>query len=62
MEEKGTGKVVTLENLGTFKTEMDKAVDAKVAAGGGTPLEYATEADILGLFTENTGNNDPAGT
>lgn len=54
MEEKTTGKVVTLENLNTFKTEMDKTVDAKVAAGGGAPLEYATEADILGLFTEPT--------
>lgn len=58
MEEKG--KVVTLENLGTFKSEMDKSVDAKVAAGGGgTALEYATEADILGLFAEKTEGTEP---
>lgn len=53
------GKVVTLENLGTFKSEMDKSVDAKVAAGGGTALEYATEADILGLFAEKTEGTEP---
>ncbi len=47
-------KVVTLENLGTFKSEMDKSVDKKVqeAGGSGTQVEYATESDILGLFAE----------
>lgn len=52
------GKVVTLENLGTFKAEMDKSVDAKVAAGGaGSDVAYATEDDILALFADN----EPAG-
>lgn len=54
-------KVVTLDNLSTFKTEMDKSVDAKVAAGGGGgDVTYATEADILALFADNAGSDTPA--
>lgn len=53
-------KVVTLDNLSTFKTEMDKSVDAKVAAGGGGDVTYATEADILALFADNAGSDNPA--
>lgn len=57
-EMENTGKVVTLENLGTFKSEMDKSVDAKVAAGGGANVTYATEADILALFADGTEGSD----
>ena len=32
MGETNTSKVVTLDNLSTFKTEMDKSVDAQGAA------------------------------
>lgn len=47
------GKVVTLENLSTFKAEMDKSVDAKVAAdGAGGSVVYATDEDILALFAD----------
>ncbi len=55
MGETNTSKVVTLDNLSTFKTEMDKSVDAKVAAGGGGTVEYATDADILALFADSAG-------
>lgn len=60
MEETNTSKVVTLDNLSTFKTEMDKSVDAKVAVGGGGDVTYATEADILALFADNAGSDNPA--
>lgn len=52
------GKVVTLDNLSTFKAEMDKSVDAKIEASGGTVLEYATDSDILGLFEEQAGEEE----
>lgn len=46
-------KVVTTENLGTFKTQMEMVVDRKVAAAGGPAgVTYATEQDILALFAE----------
>ena len=48
-----TNKVVTTETLGVFKTEMEKVVDEKVAAGGTASLTYATEEDILALFADS---------
>ena len=51
------GKVVTLDNLSTFKAKMDAAVDAKIAQSGGASLIYATDADIEALFpTADTGD------
>lgn len=47
-----TNKVVTTENLGTFKSEMEKVVDEKIAEAGTANLTYATEEDILALFAE----------
>lgn len=49
---------VSLENLGTFKAEMDTAVDAKIAAIPGTYAPtFATEAQIKALFTEAPAND-----
>lgn len=52
-----TNKVVTTENLGTFKTQMESVIDEKVAAAGGT-VTYATEADILALFADSSSDSD----
>lgn len=45
-------KVITTENLGTFKTQMETVIDAKIAAVGTGELTYATEQDILALFSD----------
>lgn len=50
-----TGKVVTTENLGTFKAQMEAVIDKKVQDAATAELTYATEQDILDLF------KDPAG-
>lgn len=50
-----TQKAVTVENLGTFKTQMETVIDNKVAAGG-TSIEFATEQDILDLFSDSSGS------
>lgn len=43
---------VSLENLETFKAEMDTAVDTKIAAIPATPaLTFATQEQIKALFT-----------
>ncbi len=47
-------KAVSVENLATFKTEMEAVVDKKITAAGGN-VTYATEADIKALFAEPTG-------
>lgn len=47
-----TAGVVTVENLGTFKTQMEVVIDKKIAAAGTAGLEYATEQDILDLFAD----------
>lgn len=49
-----TNKAVTVENLGTFKAQMEAVIDEKVAAAGGASVEYATEQDILALFSDTT--------
>lgn len=49
-----TGKVVTTENLATFKTQMEGVIDEKVKEAGTAELTYATEQDILDLFAEPT--------
>lgn len=48
-----TNKVVTVESLATFKTQIETVVDTKVAASGGS-IAYATEQDILALFTDSS--------
>lgn len=53
MADTSTNKVVTTENLGTFKTQMESVIDEKVAAAGGS-VTYATEEDILALFADST--------
>lgn len=47
-------KAISIENLATFKTEMEAAVDKKIAAAGGN-VTYATEAEIKALFAETGG-------
>ncbi len=49
------GKVVTTENLETFKTQMEAVIDKKVEAAGGGSTVYATEQDILDLFEDAGG-------
>ena len=56
--DENTNKVVTTETLGVFKTEMEKVVDEKVAAGGNASLTYATEEDILALFADNSESSE----
>lgn len=51
MAEKNS-KVITTENLGTFKAQMETVIDAKIAATGTGELTYATEQDILALFSD----------
>ncbi len=46
-------RAVSIENLAVFKTEMDVAIDKKLAAGGS--VTYATEAEIKALFAEAGG-------
>ena len=48
-----TGKVVTTENLGTFKTQMEAVIDKKVQDAAAADLTYATEQDILDLFKDS---------
>lgn len=47
-----SGKVVTTDNLAVFKSKMESVIDQKVENAGGAALDYATEQDILDLFTE----------
>lgn len=54
MANTGTSKVVTTENLGTFKNQMEVVIDKKVAAAGSATVDYATEQDILALFADST--------
>lgn len=44
-------KAITLENLGTYRTQIETVVDNKIAASGGN-IEFATEQDILDLFSD----------
>jgi len=53
MGETSTNKVVTTENLGTFKTQMEAVIDEKVSEAVGS-IVYATEQDILDLFAETS--------
>lgn len=45
-------KVVTTENLRTFKAQMESVVDQKVQEAANADLTYATEQDIIDLFTD----------
>lgn len=49
---------VSLENLGTFKAEMDAAVTKKIEAIPGTTPTFATEAQIKALFAETPTGTD----
>lgn len=64
MEENKSTIPVSLENLETFKAEMDKSVDGKIAEiPGATPQTFATEAQIKALFAETpaTGKEPASG-
>lgn len=52
---------VSLENLETFKTEMDASVDGKIAnIPAGTTPTFATEAQIKALFAETPAGGENA--
>jgi len=46
-------KAISIENLATFKNEMEAEVDRKITAAGGN-VAYATEEEIKALFAEPT--------
>lgn len=47
-----TKKVVTVDNLNVFKEQMETVIDTKIDEVN--HMTYATEQDILDLFTATT--------
>ena len=52
MEENKNTTAVSLENLETFKAEMDAKVDEKVKAAATAGVTFATTDQIKALFTD----------
>lgn len=56
MEENKSTTAVSLENLETFKTEMESVIDEKVKTAAG--VTFATTAQIKVLFAEAPANGE----
>lgn len=59
MEESKNEIAVSLENLGSFKSEMEAVIDKKIAAAPAASVTFATTEQIKAMFAE-TGTEENA--